>query len=43
MKTYFFDCIFCVGSALTQSCAVKVVSKDGRPLHDAAKSSFMAK
>ena len=37
MKTYFLITSFAIGSALAQFCAVKVVSKDGRPLRDAAK------
>jgi hypothetical protein len=32
-----------VGSAFAQSCAVKAVGKDGRPLAGAAKTSFMKK
>ena len=32
-----------IGSAYAQSCAVKAVSKDGKPLAGAAKASFMKK
>jgi hypothetical protein len=32
-----------VGSAMAQSCESKAVSADGKPLHGAAKNSFMAK
>ncbi len=34
---------FAVGSALAQSCESKAVSKDGKPLSGAAKTSFIAK
>jgi hypothetical protein len=35
---------FCVvGSAMGQSCESKAVSAEGKPLHGAAKNSFMAK
>ncbi len=34
---------FAVGSAMAQSCAVKAVGKDGKPLAGAAKTSFMKK
>ena len=34
---------FAVSSASAQSCAVKAVSKDGKPLAGAAKTSFMKK
>lgn len=34
---------FSVGSAMAQSCAVKAVSKDGKPLAGAARTSFMKK
>jgi hypothetical protein len=34
---------FAVGSAMAQSCAVKAVSKDGKPLAGAARTSFMKK
>ena len=34
---------FAVGSALAQSCETKAVSKDGKPLSGAAKTSFMKK
>ena len=34
---------FAVGSAMAQSCAVKAVAKDGKPLVGAAKTSFMKK
>ena len=32
-----------IGSAFGQSCAVKAVGKDGKPLAGAAKASFMKK
>jgi hypothetical protein len=34
---------FTVGSALAQSCEMKAVSKDGKPLSGAAKTSFVKK
>ena len=34
---------FAVGSALAQSCESKAVSKEGKPLSGAAKTSFIAK
>ena len=34
---------FAIGSAMAQSCAVRAVGKDGKPLAGAAKSSFMKK
>ncbi len=34
---------FAVGSAMAQSCASKAVSKDGKPLAGAAKTSFIKK
>ena len=34
---------FAVGTAAAQSCDSKAVSADGKPLHSAAKNSFMAK
>jgi hypothetical protein len=34
---------FTVGSALAQSCETKAVSKDGKPLSGAAKTSFVKK
>ena len=34
---------FAVGSAMAQSCATKAVSKDGKPLAGAAKTSFVKK
>lgn len=34
---------FAVGSALAQSCETKAVSKEGKPLAGAAKTSFMKK
>ncbi len=34
---------FAVGSAMAQSCATKAVSKDGKPLAGAAKTSFLKK
>ena len=46
MKRLFLAALitsFAVGSAFAQSCAVKAVSKDGKPLAGAAKTSFMKK
>lgn len=34
---------FAVGSAMAQSCESKAVSKDGKPLAGAAKTSFVKK
>ena len=34
---------FAVGSAMAQSCKSKAVSKDGKPLAGAAKTSFIKK
>jgi hypothetical protein len=34
---------FAIGSAMAQSCATKAVSKDGKPLTGAAKTSFIKK
>lgn len=34
---------FAVGSALAQSCETQAVSKDGKPLAGAAKTSFIKK
>ena len=34
---------FAVGTAMAQSCESKAVSAEGKPLHGAAKNSFMAK
>jgi hypothetical protein len=34
---------FAIGSAFAQSCAVKAVGKDGKPLAGAAKTSFLKK
>ena len=34
---------FAVGSAMAQSCESKAMSKDGKPLAGAAKTSFMKK
>ncbi len=34
---------FAVGSAMAQSCESKAVSKDGKPLAGAAKTSFLKK
>ena len=34
---------FAIGSALAQSCESKAVSKDGKPLAGAAKTSFLKK
>ena len=34
---------FAVGSAMAQSCESKAVSKDGKPLSGAAKTSFIKK
>ena len=35
--------VFAVGSAMAQSCESKAVSADGKPLHGAAKTSFLKK
>jgi hypothetical protein len=35
--------LFAAGSAMAQSCETKAVSKDGKPLAGAAKTSFMKK
>jgi len=32
-----------IGSAMAQSCEGKAISAEGKPLHGAAKNSFMAK
>ena len=34
---------FAVGSAMAQSCESKAVSAEGKPLHGAAKTSFLKK
>jgi len=34
---------FAIGSAMAQSCESKAVSKDGKPLSGAAKTSFVKK
>ena len=34
---------FAVGSAIAQSCESQAVSKEGKPLHGAAKTSFVNK
>ncbi len=34
---------FAVGTAMAQTCATKAVSKDGKPLAGAAKTSFIKK
>ena len=34
---------FAVGTAMAQSCESKAVSKEGNPLHGAAKTSFVRK
>ncbi len=34
---------FAIGSAMAQSCESRAVSKDGKPLHGAAKTSFVNK
>jgi len=38
-----FISTFAVGSAFAQSCETKAVSKDGKPLSGAAKTSFVNK
>ena len=35
--------VFAIGSAMAQSCESKAVSADGKPLHGAAKTSFLKK
>jgi hypothetical protein len=35
--------VFAVSSAMAQSCESKAVGKDGKPLHGAAKTSFVRK
>ena len=35
--------IFAVGTAMAQSCESKAVSAEGKPLHGAAKTSFLRK
>ena len=32
-----------IGTAMAQSCESKAISAEGKPLHGAAKNSFMAK
>ena len=34
---------FAISTAMSQSCESRAVSSDGKPLHGAAKNSFMAK
>jgi hypothetical protein len=34
---------FAIGTAMAQSCESQAVSKDGKPLHGAAKTSFVNK
>ncbi|HYA27345.1 MAG TPA: hypothetical protein VEI95_00900 [Acidobacteriota bacterium] len=34
---------FAIGTAMAQSCESKAVGKDGKPLHGAAKTSFVNK
>ncbi len=34
---------FTIGTAMAQSCESKAVGKDGKPLHGAAKTSFVNK
>jgi hypothetical protein len=46
MKRFFLAVLitsFSVGSALAQSCETQAVSKDGKPLAGAAKTSFIKK
>jgi len=46
MKRIFLAALitsFAVGSAFAQSCETKAVSKDGKPLSGAAKTSFVKK
>jgi len=46
MKRFFLAVLitsFAVGSALAQSCETQAVSKDGKPLAGAAKTSFIKK
>ncbi len=46
MKRFFLAVLitsFTVGSALAQSCETQAVSKDGKPLAGAAKTSFIKK
>jgi hypothetical protein len=35
--------LFAIGTAMAQSCESQAVSKDGKPLHGAAKNSFVNK
>ena len=35
--------LFAVGGAAGQSCESRAIGKDGKPLHGAAKNSFVAK
>jgi len=39
----FLITAFATGSALAQTCATKAMSKDGKPLAGAAKTSFVKK
>ena len=46
MKRIIFAALissFAIGTAGAQSCASKAVSESGKPLHGAAKTSFMKK
>jgi hypothetical protein len=38
-----FDCIFPIGTAMAQSCENQALSATGKPLHGAAKNSFVKK
>jgi hypothetical protein len=45
-ETYYSCCViasFAVGTAMAQSCESKAVSAEGKPLHGAAKTSFLRK
>ena len=46
MKSFFLAVLitsFAVGSAMAQSCETRAVSKEGKPLSGAAKTSFLKK
>jgi hypothetical protein len=46
MKRIFLAAVitsFAVGTAMAQSCESKAVSAEGKPLHGAAKTSFLRK
>ena len=46
MKRVIFAALitfFAIGTAMAQSCESKAVSKEGKPLHGAAKTSFVRK